>query len=150
MKYPSTEKLETIYFAWKDAFEQESKRPVLSFDAFREGFKQGAVVFSGTSDKLIKALEEACKSRYALIVNSDPDDPPTDPITYDTYLQKWTAVLSDASSNIPIPDRRPLDDVLPGICTCGSKAVSGLVAPIADIVCRDCGLSKAKTRHREG
>ena len=33
-----------------------------------------------------------------LIVNSDPDTPPTDPLTYDPHLQNWTAVLNDARS----------------------------------------------------
>jgi len=61
-------------------------------------YECGVLTAKEISNRLIKALEEACRSRHTLIVNSDPDTPPTDPLTYDPHLQNWTAVLNDARS----------------------------------------------------
>ena len=47
------------------------------------------------NDRLQEALSDAYNSRYALCINGDPDDPPTDPLTYDERLQKWSALITD-------------------------------------------------------
>jgi len=48
-------------------------------------------------DRLRNALSEACEMRASLCRNSDDDEPPQDPATWDKPLKRWLEALTPAS-----------------------------------------------------
>jgi hypothetical protein len=64
-----------------------------------EQYKQHPDIYS-----LYEALHQAYRYRYALCINGDPDEPPTNPLKYDKVLQKWLKILEDQEPLLRIPN----------------------------------------------
>jgi len=80
-------------------------------------------------EKLYKEFEDECEGTVYMMVNN--------PNRYKKWYKERVEQLCLDYHNSITPDTGKKEK-----CTCGSKTIPRVVAPITEIICRNCGLPR--------